>query len=398
MAKLHLPSVPKRIIDTPAALDDLCTHLRAAGRFAFDTEFIGENTYYPVLCLVQVATVERVDLVDPFAIDDLSPLWSLINDPAIPKIVHAGDQDVEIVWQKSGAKPQNVFDTQIAAGMIGLAYPAALWRVVEFYAGITLDKAHTYSAWDRRPLSKDQLTYAVDDVRYLLHVHDVMTAKLESLGRTHWQTAACTQMIDENCKPVDARGVFARIKGANSLDGDQLAVLRELTAWREQVAYEHDLPPRAMIADEALFDVAKRLPRDVDAVKRIKTLGAEDARSYGPHLVDLVKRGLTVPPDDRPELISPGEDSLAVKRLSEALWVAAQTICLGQSVTPGLVTSQNEVAALARLIDRSASLDKHPLTHGWHHECLGQHLAALVKGQRTVAFKFGPEGLEAQFS
>ena len=146
---IALPSASGTLIATPAQLAEVCEHLRAAGVFAFDTEFIGENTYHPILCLIQVASRERVELIDPMAIprEAMLPFWSLLADRALEKICHAGDQDAEIVWLESGLVPQNMFDTQIGAGMVGISYPTALWRAVEHFTGVTLEKAHTYSAW-----------------------------------------------------------------------------------------------------------------------------------------------------------------------------------------------------------------------------------------------------------
>src|ERR1700743_1079997 len=167
---MTLPASTARLVETAEELRRVCEHLRASGRFAFDTEFIGENTYQPILCLVQVATEERVELIDPMAIgrqgrEAMMPLWELLGNASVEKICHAGDQDVEIVWQHSGLVTKNMFDTQIGAGMLGIAYPTALWRAVEHFSGVTLEKAHTYSAWDRRPLSKSQVAYACADVR-----------------------------------------------------------------------------------------------------------------------------------------------------------------------------------------------------------------------------------------
>ncbi len=265
-----LPTIPVSLIETPEALIALCERLRAAGRFAFDTEFIGENTYQPILCLIQVATQERVDLIDPLVIDRdaMLPFWQLLADPHIEKICHAGDQDVEIAWQHSGLVTKNMFDTQIGAGMVGLSYPTALWRVVEHFAGVTLEKAHTYSAWDRRPLSKSQFAYAVDDVRYLPLIHTAMKARIAELNHTQWMIDACAEMCAESATPSDARKMFAKIRGSAGLDSVQLSVLREVTAAREQLAFEHDRPSRAILKDDALIDIAVRMPGNIAALAR----------------------------------------------------------------------------------------------------------------------------------
>jgi ribonuclease D len=381
-----LPAAPTHLITTREQLGGLCEHLRQAGTFAFDTEFIGENTYQPVLCLIQVATKERVELIDPLALKrvELRPFWELLADPKIEKICHAGDQDVEIVWLESGLATHNMFDTQIGAGMLGISYPTALWRAVEYFTGVPLEKAHTYSAWNRRPLHKEQFAYAIDDVRYLPAIHETMKRKLVTLGHDGWMREACDLMCVEAAKPVDARNLFLKIRGAASLKGPQLAVLREVTALREQIAYEHDVPARTFLKDDVLFDIASRMPGSVGELTRIRDMPAEDAESYGPVILEAVQAGMATPEMERPNLYVPGEDSAEVKRLAETLWVSAQVICLGQQVNPALVTTQNEIAAVARLVEKGKPFDQQPIMQGWQRACLGEKLGAFIRGELRI--------------
>jgi len=399
---MKLPATASHLVETPEQLAHVCQHLLQSQRFAFDTEFIGENTYQPILCLVQVATEERVELIDPMAIgrhgeNAMMPLWELLANPDVEKICHAGDQDVEIVWQHSGLVTANMFDTQIGAGMLGIAYPTALWRAVEHFSGVTLEKAHTYSAWDRRPLSKSQLAYAVDDVRYLPHIHELMKKRIGELGHTQWMRAACDEMCAEAARPGDARKMFTKIRGAPGLDSEQLSVLREVTAMREQIAYENDLPARQVLKDEALLDIATRLPETIEELRAIRDVSADLAASYGHAMLEAIERGKAVPEEDRPTIFIPGEDLAEVKRLGETLWVAAQVICLGQSVTPGLVTSQNEVLALARMVHKKKPLERHALMHGWHAECLGEKLSKFIRGELQVDVTMIDEEMRAAF-
>jgi ribonuclease D len=380
----------------------VCGHLRAAGTFAFDTEFIGENTYHPILCQIQVATKDRVEMIDPLAISrgEMLPFWELLADASIEKICHAGDQDVEIAWLESGPPhlvPANMFDTQIGAGMLGISYPTALWRAVEFFTGVTLEKGHTYSMWNRRPLTREQFAYAIDDVRYLPRIHEEMVARLEGLGHLGWMKAACAEMVGESTHIVDARKLYAKVRGASSLSSQQLAVLRELAAFREQIAYEHDLPARFFFKDDLLAEMAQRMPRSVEDLRRLRDLAPEELATYGALIVELVKRGAGVPEGERPTMTYAGEDSAEEKRKGETLWVAAQVICLGQSVTPGLVTSQNEIMSLARLVHDGKAIDKHPLMRGWHRECLGEKLAAFLRGELEVDLTMREGQLTAGF-
>lgn len=386
----------QQMLTTPEQLAGLCDHLAEAKLFAFDTEFIGEDSYEPRLCVVQIATTDRVELVDPYAIADLSPLWRLMADPGICKICHAGDQDLTIVFQKSGLKAENVFDTQIGAGLIGLGYPLAYWRLAELYTGISLEKAHTYSAWDRRPLSREQLTYAVDDVLHLPRIYEQISGKLREFGRAHWMQEACDNLCASAATPVDPRAIYQRIKGLGTLQPIQAAALQELCAWREQIAFEHNLPPRSMMKDTVVIEIANRMPKKESDVAAIRGLDPSELNTYGRDIVAAVNRARQVPPEQRPTIPPQVEDPLETKRLAETLWVAAQAICLGQSVTPGLVTSQTQFVSLARLIAGKEPLDKHPVMQGWRTECLGQPLMHFLQGKTELCVHMAGEGLSLQ--
>ena len=193
------PLIPRNaaeLVATQEGLKAAIDELRAAGRFAYDSEFIGELTYRPKLCLIQVSSAQRVSLIDPLADLDLSQFWELICDPSIQKIVHAGEQDVEPVVRHIGKSPANLFDTQIAAGFAGLSYPIALSRLVLEICGAKLGKGATFTHWDQRPLSPMQLRYAADDVRYLPAVHEAISQKLEALGHVEWNREECDAMCD----------------------------------------------------------------------------------------------------------------------------------------------------------------------------------------------------------
>jgi ribonuclease D len=388
------------MVSTPEQLAGVCAHLRSAGTFAFDTEFIGENTYQPILCLIQVATAQHVELIDPLALgrNEMRPLWELLADAGIEKICHAGDQDVEIVWQQSGLTTHNMFDTQLGAGMLGISYPTALWRAVEYFMGVVLEKAHTYSAWDRRPLTAAQFSYAVDDVRYLPAIHAAMKQQLEQRGHLGWMTSACDEMCVEAAEPADARNLYTRIRGAPGLNSLQLSVLREVTALREQIAYEHDTPARAFLKDEVLLDLATKIPESAADLAHIRDLPKAELESYGDALLEAVAAGTAVEEAQRPSIHLPGEDSAEVKRLGETLWVATQVICLGQSVTPALVTSQSEVMAIARQVHRKKSFEKHPLMSGWRRQCLGEKLNALIHGELEIDLTLKSLALQAHFA
>jgi ribonuclease D len=396
-AALKLPRPPQGLINTPAGLAEVCTHLGAAQVFGFDTEFIGESSYRPLLCLVQVATDERVELIDPTALEDLGPFWDLLADPAVEKICHAGDQDLALAWQLGRKQPQNVFDCQIGAGLVGLKYPVAYWRLVEMVAGIALGKTDTYSAWDQRPLSRSQFTYAVDDVRYLPEIHRVLRERMTALGHMEWLREACDELCVKAATDADPQMIFAKMKGVSRLKPRQLAVLRELTVLREQLAWERDVTARGMLKDETLLDLALRGPETEAGLAAIKSLPRKDIASCGDQIIAAIQRGKAVPPNEHPERPFTPEDSTETQRLMEIMFAASQVICLGQAVWPSLVTSRAEIEGLARLVSQGDDLSCHALMNGWKRECLGAPLVEFVRGKTDVTLSVTPERMFAQF-
>ncbi|MEN6302821.1 MAG: HRDC domain-containing protein [Armatimonadia bacterium] len=394
---LKLPQSSGRLITTSGALLELCKHLAAAKVFAFDTEFISECSYRPLLCLMQVATDERAELIDPLALADLGPLWELLADPTIEKVCYAGDQDLAIAWQLGRKKPQNVFDCQIGAGLVGIGYQEAYWRLVEIVAGVKLAKAHTYSDWSRRPLSKSQLKYALDDVLYLPEIHRMLRGRMETLGHMAWMREACGDVCAKAATDPDPEMIFAGIKGAAKLRTQQLAVLRELVILREQMACQEDKPARVMLKDEVLMDLAVAGPETEAQLSRIRSLPGSKTATYGAEIVRAVKRGKALPPEQQPYLTPPAEDSTETKRLSELMYASSQVICLGQSVSPKLVMSQAEIQGLARLISEGQDLSGHTLMSGWVGECLGEPLIDFVRGKTGLALNVKQGRMHAEF-
>ena len=243
------------LIADETALGGLIEHLRASGSFAYDSEFIGELTYFPKLCLIQVASAQHVALIDPLGRMDLKPFWELVADPSVEKIVHAGQQDIEPVIRLLGLPPANIFDTQIAGGFAGLPYPVSLSKLVFALSGAKLGKGLTFSHWDQRPLSPIQLRYAADDVRYLPLGASKLRERLAELGHAGWVHEECQSMCDTSLYRFDPQQQYQRVRGASSLMPRNLAVLRELTAWRDAAARAHDVPPRTFLKDEVLLDL-----------------------------------------------------------------------------------------------------------------------------------------------
>ncbi len=260
--------------------------LRAAGRFAFDTEFVSEETFEPVLCLIQVATRDRLAVVDPLAVRDLAPFWELINDPAIEVVMHAASEDLRICRFQTGIVPRRVFDVQIAAGLTGFGYPLSLGNLVAQALRVSLPGGETRTDWRRRPLSDAQIRYALDDVRHLLDLADQLAAQLARLGRSEWAETEFAQFVSAIQNRVE-EDRWRRLPGLHQLNRRGLEVARRLAEWRYDEARRTNRPLRQLMRDDLLMAIARRQPssrRDLEALRDF----------------------------NRPQLLSKGADILAV--------------------------------------------------------------------------------------
>ncbi len=376
---------PHRILlSSGPELQALCEQLKTAAAFGIDTEFIGETSYMPILCLIQISIGDQVHLVDPMALDDLSPLLALVSDPAILKICHAGEQDLAILAQRAGARPANVMDTQVLGGLVGLGYPLSYARLVEYFCGVTLAKAHTYSAWNRRPLAPAQHEYAIDDVKYLSAIYAALSQRLSSHTRHAWATAACEERCDAAVRPNDPQLAYLKLKAPRSMNPLQLAALRELCAWREQLAFEHNLPARTMLPDNVLRDIAKQLPARASSLNNIKEFPSRELASYAEFIVSLIARLKKQPESAFPAAADEIDESPDARVFGETAWALAQTICIANHVSTALVASQTDVLEFAYLLRGAKPLTNHKLASGWRHECLGKALLECLTAQRSI--------------
>lgn len=373
----QIPSDAAPLITRAAELEELLEHLYAAGRFAYDSEFIGESTYLPRLCLIQVATETRVALIDPLADLDLAPFWDLVCSPSVEKIVHAGDQDIEPAARHSGGTPANIFDTQIVSGFLSMPYPMSLSKLVMEFAGVKLGKSQTLTQWDLRPLTEEQLGYATDDVRYLPLVRDELGKRLADAGHEAWAREACASLSDAELYQFDPDAQYLKIKGAGTLPPRALGVLRELCVWLDEVARTEDVRPRSLMRDEVMVDLAKRPPKSVADLERVRGLPRPVEARYGSQLVEAAQRGLATPPE---RVRSAREPELPPRERFQAdqLWVRAQTICFDQGIDPSLVMNRQDIADLYRLATAGEPLDSLRVLKGWRAEACGNRLLDLI--------------------
>jgi ribonuclease D len=393
------PLIPRGqapLLATAEDLEELLAHLRSAGSFAYDSEFIGELTYIPKLCVIQVATTQRVALIDPLAGLDLSEFWKLICDERVEKIVHAGQQDLEPVFRHlEGQRPANVFDTQIAAGFAAMSYPAALGKLVRELIGAWIGKGLTFSHWDKRPLSAMQLRYAADDVRYLPALRAQIGQRLEQRGHTAWVQEECAALCDPALYYFDAETQCRRVRGSQALSGIGLGILHELVVWRNAAAMKHDMPPRSFLRDEILVDLARNPVTSVEKLSRVRGLPRPVEETYGSQIVQAIARAAAPPPQEAAVLQhAPVEETPSDKFRADSLWALLQTLSLGCGIDPNLVASRQEIVHLYRCRNDEVEPDDLRVLFGWRRQAVGELLLQIARGQKTAQIAWETDGLK----
>ena len=378
-------------IRTPEALAELCQQLKAAGRFALDTEFVGERTYLPRLCFVQVATEEFIALIDTLAFTDLHPLWDLVADPTVEKVLHAAREDLRLAYYGSGKRlPQNIFDTQVAAGFIGLpAYPLSYARLAEALMGVKLSKAETRSEWDRRPLTPAQLEYARDDVRYLLPITDKIQRLLERLERTDWMREEMGRFSEARTYEVAPEEAYLRLRTGRGFTARPTALLRAVAAWREGEAAARDVPARSLLRDDVVIELAQRPPRRLTDFRRLRGFPEMEEVSFGPPLLDALNAARALPEDLLPEpLSSAGPDETPRERaLGDLLYGLGEALCLDRNLAPELALTKADALSVARGQSGTA------LLNGWRKRAVGDELEQIAAGRASVRLQVTPEAL-----
>jgi ribonuclease D len=284
------------------------------------------------------------------------------------------------VFRNVGRPCANVFDTQIATGFIGMAYPVALGKLAAELMGVRLGKALTFSHWDQRPLSPMQLRYAADDVRYLPAMRQEIGKRLEQTGHAAWARAESEALCEPSQYGFNPDTYYTRVRGATSLPPQGLAVLRELTIWRDGVARKHDVPPRAYLKDEILLDLSRSPIKSVDRLGKVRGLPRPVEHEDGADIVAATLRGLATPTANLPASRTV-EPSPAERFRVDALWAAAQVMCSGRAIDAALVTSRNEIGEFYRAATNGGDLESLHLFQGWRREALGEPLLKLTRGE-----------------
>jgi ribonuclease D len=376
------------LITDSGALAEFCARQKGVEFITVDTEFMRERTYWPVLCLVQVAGPAEAVAIDALAPGiELAPLLTLLNDPAILKVFHAARQDLEIFFHLSGAVPLPLFDTQIAAMVCGFGDSASYETLVRKLAGAPLDKASRFTDWSHRPLTSRQIEYALGDVVHLRTVYERLQQRLARNDRTSWFAEEMAALTDETLYRVEPEVAWHRFRLRGRADSKFLAVLRSLAAWREAAAQQRDLPRGRILRDEALLEIASHPPRQVEQLARTRGLAKGIAEGkLGKEILDAVARGLA-DPDPPPPIAQKPQNPPGLGPLIELLRVLLKQRCEDFEVAQKLVASADDLEAIAS--DDKAEV---PALHGWRRDVFGADALALKHG--TLALTAGRNRIE----
>jgi ribonuclease D len=362
--------------------------LRQSPRLALDTEFVGEDTFVPRLELIQVATATTAAVIDFPAVQasgSLDIFWELICDPKIEKIVHAGRQDLDLFAIYAGQIPKPFFDTQIAAAMVGYGAQVAYANLVQRLHGTKLAKAHTFTNWSARPLSDDQIAYALEDVEFLLSIHAHLQNRLSSLGRSEWvseEFARLETAIGEKGREPQER--YQRIRGWDTLKPKGAAVLRELAVWREAEARRRNVPRGRVMRDEVLLQLARHPPKSVNDLRGLRGVHSSDVDRHGGHILTSITSALALPTSAWPEVPSerkPDPESTGIVELLQAVLKARAA---EQGIAPTMLATSADLQTLVDAKQGRTALDV-PILRGWRRQLAGDLLLQVLDGAVTIA-------------
>lgn len=362
-----------QLIDSQDSLAELSQRLQSVDWVAIDTEFMREKTYFPVLCLIQLATPDWAVCIDPLADISLEPLLEALYRPDLLKIFHAAEQDLELFNQIKGSPPPNLFDSQIAAPLLGFPEQAGYGRLVEMICGRVLDKSQTRTDWSRRPLSEAQLQYAADDVIELVKIYKQLRDQLAETGRTEWLTADWQRLADPERFNRSPDRAWERLKGLDRLSKKARGAAQQLAIWRERMALERDRPRNWILKDATLFDIAKQLPRNFEALSRVRGLPEPVLKRDGNALLKAITEGqdnampLTKKASSSP--LNEGQEA-AVDALSAIVRLKG----LEHSINP-------QVLAPRKVLEKFFRGEDSGLTSGWRGNLLADTLNGFMSGE-----------------
>jgi ribonuclease D len=372
-------------ITNSAQLSDLCQRLSSAKVIAFDTEFVSEHTYSSQLCLVQVSSEDVLAVIDTMEFSELEPFWTMLAEGDHQTVVHAGREELLFSLRSIGRRPANLFDVQIAAGLVGLEYPAGYGSLVYKLTGQHPPKGETRTDWRKRPLSEQQIEYALSDVTHLRKIYTKLVDQLAQLDRQSWIQEEMAAWQDD-VEGYLTRPRWRKVSGITSLSRKSLSIVRELWLWREGEAAKRDRPPKRILRDDLIVEMAKRATADPERMLAIRGMDRGNYKQYVLEMAKSVQRGLDAPEESAPRkkrADTPGQLNL----LGQFLTAALTSICRRGQVAPSLVGTATDVRELIahRLGFGNNDQDNLPaLSQGWRATVVGNHLDDLLSGKTSM--------------
>ncbi len=370
-------------IDTEEALEKVCQDIIDQPWIAIDTEFLRERTYFPKFCLLQIATPGLVALIDVISLPSLGCLDKILYNPAIIKIFHSCRQDMEIFYHLGGQLPQPVFDTQLAAPLLGFQEHTGYSMLVSSLLKVNLSKAHTRTDWSLRPLSEEQLQYAADDVIYLCQIYQIINQKLNELGRLSWLQSDFSTLTNIDLYRVSSENAWLKVKGKNKLSGKQLTVLQALAEWRENTAQAENRPKNWLIRDEVLLDLARLQPTEMKQLYNLRSMPERISKRYGKELCSLIAAAIKSEPIKIDESKRPAKKSQQQEATLDILAAVVRIRANENLLNPAILATRKDLEIL--LFDYPECR----LLHGWRYNMVGQELSALLKGNLTLTLRSG---------
>jgi ribonuclease D len=372
------------LISSTADLAAVCSRMSRHAFITVDTEFLRETTYYPLLCVAQMATADEAVVIDALSGElDLAPFFELMANEHVLKVFHAARQDIEIVWHQAKLIPRPIFDTQVAAMVLGYGDSISYDQLVQRVTGDVLDKSHRFTDWSRRPLSAAQVSYATSDVTHLRDVFLSLSADLQKRGRTEWVGEEMEILTSPDTYRADPEIAWERLK-TRVRKPKELAVLIEVAAWREREAQSRDVPRGRVLKDEAIGDIATHTPTTAERLASLRSLPRGFERSkWGAEILEAVKRGLARDPAELPKLEKPRQ-SLNGNATVELLKVLLRMTSERHGVAAKVIATVDDLEQIA--VDDRADV---PALRGWRRDMFGDHALALKRGQLALAVDRG---------
>ena len=372
------------VITSQSDLDTALTQISSGSMFAIDTEFLREKTYYPQLCLIQIAGNGVVFGIDPLAASlDLSGLWALLSDETITKVFHAGRQDIEIFYHLTGAVPTNIFDTQIAAMVCGLGDQVGYDKLVQHFLGKVIDKSSRFTDWSKRPLTDKQISYALDDVIHLENIYPMLMRQLEQENKLGWIEDEAQILASLDTYAIDPETVYKRIK-IRTNKPLVLNRLKHLAAFRERECQKRDLPRGRFLKDETLMDLAATGPKNQDAIQKIRGLNSQKSGWLSKQLIAVLEQADNSDKQSWPSLAPKRTQERAPAGVLELLRVLLKHVSEESDVAQRLIASASDLEMLALSDEASQAV-----LQGWRYEIFGKKALALKAGKIGISLNQG---------